>query len=126
MSDAPPTISAAQYRAGRALIEMDQAKLARRSVASTDTIVDFENRSRMPIESSLAAIRAALEFRCVIFIDGDEPAVNCCRRVGVGLSRLSFPTTRSPPSWSPGTSLNSQSRGLADDPLDEGVVHFYL
>ena len=78
--EAPPTISAAQCRAGRALIEMDQGQLARRSVVSTDAIADFENGSRTPIESSLAAIRAALEFAGVIFIDGEEPGVKLRKR----------------------------------------------
>ena len=74
------SISPAQCRAARALVEMDQANLARRAVVSTDTIADFENGSRIPAANALAAIRAALEFGGVIFIDGDEPGVKLRKR----------------------------------------------
>jgi hypothetical protein len=67
-------------RAARALVELDQANLARRAVVSTDTIADFENGSRIPAANALAAIRAALEFGGVIFIDGDEPGVKLRKR----------------------------------------------
>jgi transcriptional regulator with XRE-family HTH domain len=63
-----------------ARFDMDQADLARRSVVSTDTIADFENGSRIPAANTLAAIRAALEFAGVIFIDGDEPGVKLRKR----------------------------------------------
>jgi transcriptional regulator with XRE-family HTH domain len=63
------SISPAQCRAARALMEMDQAELARRAVVSRDTIADFENGSRTPAADGLDAIRAALEAAGVIFID---------------------------------------------------------
>ena len=58
-------------------VDMGQSVLARRAVVSRDTIVDFENGSRTPIASNLAAIRAALEAAGVIFIDenGEGPGV---------------------------------------------------
>jgi transcriptional regulator with XRE-family HTH domain len=74
------SISPSQCRAARALIEMNQAELARRAVVSTDTIADFENGSRIRAANALAAIRAALEFGGVIFIDGDEPGVKLRKR----------------------------------------------
>ncbi|TGP50559.1 XRE family transcriptional regulator [bacterium M00.F.Ca.ET.230.01.1.1] len=64
------TISAAQCRAARGLIEMDQAVLARAANLSRNTIVDFEKGRRTPGTNNLAAIRAALEAAGVEFING--------------------------------------------------------
>jgi hypothetical protein len=43
------TISPAQCRAARALLDMDHADLARRAVVTRDVIVDFENGTRTPV-----------------------------------------------------------------------------
>ncbi|MER9634258.1 MULTISPECIES: helix-turn-helix domain-containing protein [unclassified Mesorhizobium] len=71
------TISPAQIRAARALVEMDQAVLARNASVSRNTVVDFEKGRRMPNPNNLAAMRAALETAGVIFLDknGDGPGV---------------------------------------------------
>ena len=44
------SISPAQSRAARALIEMDQADLARVAVVHRDVVMEFENGGRMPPE----------------------------------------------------------------------------
>lgn len=71
------SISAAQCRAARALIEMDQAALAAASNISRNTIVAFEKGQRSPNTNNLLAIRAALEAAGVIFVaeNGEGPGV---------------------------------------------------
>ena len=71
------SILPSQCRAARALLEMDQAELARRAVVPRHIIADFENGSLTPSASNLAAIRAALEAVGVIFVDdnGEGPGV---------------------------------------------------
>lgn len=62
------TITPAQCRAARGLIEMDQAALASAANLSRNTIVDFEKGRRTPGVNNLAAIRRALEAAGVEFI----------------------------------------------------------
>jgi hypothetical protein len=52
------TISPAQCRAARGLIDMGVAELARRAVVGRDAIADLENVSRTRSPGNLAAIRA--------------------------------------------------------------------
>jgi transcriptional regulator with XRE-family HTH domain len=66
------SILPSQCRAARALIEMDQAELARRSVVPRHVVTDFENGSLTPSAKDLAAIRAALEAAGVIFVDEND------------------------------------------------------
>lgn len=47
-------------RAGRALLGLSQAELARRAGVARLTVADFERASRKPIAANLAAIRSAL------------------------------------------------------------------
>ena len=61
-------ITAAQCRAGRALVEISREDLAERSSVSHRSIVDFERGAREPRESTKAALRAALEAAGVVFI----------------------------------------------------------
>ena len=70
-------ITPAQCKAGRALIDMDQADLAARASVSRNTIVDFEKGRRVPNPNNLAAIRAAIEAAGVELIDqnGGGPGV---------------------------------------------------
>jgi predicted transcriptional regulator len=69
-------ITPAQCRAGRALVELDQAHLARQANVSRNVIVDFEKGRRTPTTNNLAAIRAALEAAGVEFTNGgDQPGV---------------------------------------------------
>ena len=71
------SILPSQCRAARALVDKDQAELARRAVVPRDMIGDFERGSRAPPADDLAAIRAALEAAGVIFVDenGEGPGV---------------------------------------------------
>ena len=94
------SILPSQCRAARALLDMDHAELARRSVVPRDTIVDFEIGSRTPLPDSLAAIRAALEAAGVIFIDenGEGPGeeARAVRQVKSGLRSRRATLMRSP------------------------------
>ena len=63
------SITPAQCRAARGLVEFDQASLASKANVSRNTIVDFEKGKRVPNVNNLAAIRAALESDGVIFVD---------------------------------------------------------
>jgi len=69
------TISAAQCRAGRALIKLTQAGLAEAASISKSVVVDFENDHRVPNRNNLAAIRRVLEGAGVVFIDDGSPGV---------------------------------------------------
>lgn len=71
------TITPAQSRAARALLNWSQPALASASGTGLSTIRDFETGKRKPIANNLTAIRTALESAGVIFIDqnGDGPGV---------------------------------------------------
>jgi predicted transcriptional regulator len=77
------SILPSQCRAARALIDMDQAELARRAVVPRHIIADFENRSVAPSANNLAAIRVALEAAGVIFIEesGEGPGVRLRKKL---------------------------------------------
>ena len=62
------TLTAAQCRAARGLVEMDQADLAAASNVSRNTVVAFEKGQRAPNTNNLNAIQAALEEAGVEFI----------------------------------------------------------
>jgi len=57
-------------RAGRALVGLSQADLARRAGVARPTVADFEREARKPIAVTLAAIRTALEAAGVDFVPG--------------------------------------------------------
>lgn len=61
-------LTPAQCRAGRALIEMSREELAMRASVAVRTISDFESARRQPINSTLAAMRRALEEAGVMLI----------------------------------------------------------
>jgi hypothetical protein len=63
-----PAITAAQCRAGRALIEISRADLAKAAGVGERTLADFESRTRTPIRATLAAIQRALEAAGVEFL----------------------------------------------------------
>jgi transcriptional regulator with XRE-family HTH domain len=70
------TITPAQCRAARALLDWTQDDLAARSKVSKRTILHFEKASgRKPIPANMDAIQRALEAAGVTFIDGDQPGV---------------------------------------------------
>lgn len=62
-------ISAAQCRAGRALVRMNQQELAKAAEVSTKTVADFEREIERQLNvRTLRALRAALEAAGVEFI----------------------------------------------------------
>jgi hypothetical protein len=64
----PTALTAAQCRAGRALIEWSQAQLSLSASIDVNTIVDFEKRFRAPDETTRRRLRATLEAAGVVFI----------------------------------------------------------
>jgi transcriptional regulator with XRE-family HTH domain len=62
------SISAAQSRAARALIDWTRAQLAEASGVSAATLADFEAGKRTPYDRTLADVRSALEAAGVEFI----------------------------------------------------------
>lgn len=65
-----PLFTPEMCRAGRALLGITQAELARQSHVSRLTIAYFERGERRPIPANLAAIRSALETSGVAFVPG--------------------------------------------------------
>lgn len=65
---APTALTAAQCRAGRALIEWSQPQLSQSAAIDVQTIADFEARVRRPDETTRRRLRAALEAAGVTFI----------------------------------------------------------
>jgi DNA-binding XRE family transcriptional regulator len=86
------SITPAQCRAARGLVDFDQASLASKANVSRNTIVDFEKGKRVPNVNNLAAIRAALESAGVIFVDenGEGPGVRS-RKTATGARAASIP-----------------------------------
>jgi DNA-binding XRE family transcriptional regulator len=64
----PQTLTAAQCRGARAMLEWNQAQLAEAASVARQTVVDFERGARTPYPNNLAAIRTALEAAGVEFI----------------------------------------------------------
>jgi transcriptional regulator with XRE-family HTH domain len=64
----PTALTAAQCRAGRALIEWSQAQLSQAASIDPQTIADFERRFRSPDETTRRRLRATLEAAGVVFI----------------------------------------------------------
>jgi transcriptional regulator with XRE-family HTH domain len=71
------SLSPAQSRAARGLLDWSQSKLGELSNLSESTIRDFEKGRRTPGPNNLAAIRSALESAGVIFVaeNGEGPGV---------------------------------------------------
>ena len=68
-------ITPAQSRAARGLLDWTRDKLAECSGVAKRTLVRFEASEGETRDSTLAAIRAALEQAGVVFTNGDEPGV---------------------------------------------------
>ena len=70
-------VNPAQCRAGRALLEITQTKLAASAGLGLSTVVDFEKERRQVAPESVEAIRRALVRAGVEFIDenGGGPGV---------------------------------------------------
>jgi transcriptional regulator with XRE-family HTH domain len=71
------SMSPAQCRAARGLLNWSQAKLAELAGVARATLADFEGGKRIPIANNLAAIREAFEAAGIIFIaeNGEGPGV---------------------------------------------------
>ena len=65
---APTALTAAQCRAGRALIEWSQAQLSKSAAIDMQTVADFERRVRAADETTRRRLRAALEAAGVVFL----------------------------------------------------------
>jgi transcriptional regulator with XRE-family HTH domain len=76
------TITAAQCRAARALVDLSREDLATASAVALRTLVDFERGARAPREATLTSIQAALEAAGVEFIpeNGGGPGVRMAKR----------------------------------------------
>lgn len=62
------TITPAQARAARGLIDWSQRKLAATAGVGLSTVADFESGKRQPLPASLAAMRSAFEGAGVLFL----------------------------------------------------------
>ncbi len=76
------TISAAQVRAARGLIDWSQIQLAKVAGVGISTIADFERGRRTPIGNNLGAIQRALESAGIEFTNGEAPGVRLRKRTG--------------------------------------------
>ncbi len=68
-------LTPAQCRGARAMLNWSQTTLAVTAGLGRQTVVDFERGARAPYESSLYAMRAALEKSGIVFIDADQAGV---------------------------------------------------
>lgn len=66
------SISAAQCRAARALLDWSQEQLAKNAHVSRATIADFERNFREPIRNNMISIASALEAAGITFIGEDD------------------------------------------------------
>ena len=70
MANTDKRITPEMCRAGRALLRISQAQLARRAGVSRLTVAHFERAASKPIPVSLAAIRTALESSGIALLPG--------------------------------------------------------
>ena len=66
------TVTPAQVRAARALLDWSQGQLADEALVGRQTIVRFEKGDHTPSDVVMAAIRGALERAGVVFISASE------------------------------------------------------
>ncbi|HXO70326.1 MAG TPA: helix-turn-helix transcriptional regulator [Bradyrhizobium sp.] len=69
------SITPAQCRAARGLVDMDQGTLADGAMVTRGVIIDFEKGRRATTRNNLAAIQRVLEEAGVEFTNGDAPGV---------------------------------------------------
>ncbi len=85
------SLTSAQCRAARGLVNMTQQQLAEASGVSLRTITHFEKSGRTPIPAILRALKDALETAGVIFIPSNGEGVGVRLRKdaesSMGLSR---------------------------------------
>lgn len=70
------TISTAQIRGARGLLDWSQAELSRRTGISTTSIGNIESGNTQPRESTLGVIRKAFESSGIEFVEGGVRAKN--------------------------------------------------
>jgi transcriptional regulator with XRE-family HTH domain len=70
----PMILTSKQCRGARELVGMPQLDLAKRSLVSLNTIIDFEASERAPTAGYVATIQRALEAAGVEFVDA-QPGV---------------------------------------------------
>src|SRR5687768_6186912 len=90
LSKPPISLTPAQIRAGRALIDWSQQQLADAAELSLSSVRDYENERRGGVVGGLGAIRRALENEGVRFLAGDAqegPGVRLGGRVPSVLRR---------------------------------------
>lgn len=82
------SISSAQCRAARALLDWTQEQLAENAQVARPTIADFERNVRTPMRNNLVSIVSALEAAGVAFVpEDDEGAGVRFRKVELEYSR---------------------------------------
>lgn len=64
-----------QSRAARGWLGWSQTQLAEAAGTGSSTVKDFEGGRRKPIQSTLGAMRAALEREGIAFVGGDGAAL---------------------------------------------------
>ena len=69
------SITPAQCRAARALLDWSQERLSEESGVGAKTIVDFEQGKRSPFARTVSDLREALEAGGVEFTNGDAPGL---------------------------------------------------
>lgn len=74
------SISAAQCRAARALLNLTQDQLAKNAQVARATIADFERNTRFPIGNNMVSIMSALEAAGIEFLDDNGGGVGVRRR----------------------------------------------
>jgi transcriptional regulator with XRE-family HTH domain len=69
------TISPAQCRAARALLDWSQERLSAESKVGAKTIVDFEQGKRSPFPRTVRDLRETFEAAGIEFTNGDSPGL---------------------------------------------------
>ncbi len=74
------SITSAQCRGARAMLDITREELARLSEVSARTIADFETDKRQPIKANIAALKRTLENAGIEFTNGDQPGVRLAKK----------------------------------------------
>jgi transcriptional regulator with XRE-family HTH domain len=69
------SITPAQCRAARALLDWSQEHLSEKSGVGAKTIVDFEQGKRSPFARTIRDLQEALEAAGIEFTNGDAPGL---------------------------------------------------
>lgn len=67
-----PRMTPEQCRAARGWLDLGQQELADAAGVSLSTVRDYEKGRRKPIAATLAAMKAALEAKGIVFVDDAE------------------------------------------------------